>query len=149
MLTWLIPLCLGAIGVLQAALNKEMSGKLGVATMTLIGSAVTLFFAAIFYFVVKMSPNIFPAFFVQNGSLSDVKWWYFIPGLFGMLFVAGLPFGFYKMGAANFITGLIASQMVASVLWDLSVDSVPLTKMKVIGMLLALSSVFVLNWSKS
>ena len=147
-LVWFIPLTLGAVGVIQAALNKEMSAKLGVASMTLLGSFVTLIFAAILYGLVKMSPNHFPDFFRIGAPLTQVKWWYIIPGLFGMMFVAGLPFGFYKMGAANFITGLIASQMVAGVLWDLNVDNIPLTKMKILGMALALSSVFVLNWSR-
>lgn len=148
-LVWFIPLTLGAIGVLQAALNKQMSTSLGVASMTLIGSFVTLIFAAILYLVVKLSPGHFPEFFHLKAPLHQIKWWYFIPGLFGMMFVAGLPYGFYKMGAANFITGLIASQMVAGVLWDLTVDNIPLTKVKLLGMALALASVLVLNWSKS
>lgn len=126
-----------------------MSASLGVASMTLIGSLVTLIFAAILWMVVKMAPGYFPDFFHLKAPLHQIKWWYFIPGLFGMMFVAGLPFGFYKMGAANFITGLIASQMVAGVLWDLTVDNIPLTKVKLVGIALALASVLVLNWSKS
>ncbi len=148
-LVWFIPLTLGAIGVFQAALNKQMSSSVGVAAMTLIGSFVTLVFASLLYFVVKAAPGYFPDFFHLKEPLSHFKWWYLVPGLFGMMFVAGLPFGFYKMGAANFITGLIASQMVAGVLWDLTVDNIPLTKVKLLGMALALASVLVLNWSKS
>ena len=138
----LIPLFIGTVGILQGSLNSRMSGQIGLAQSILLGNVIIVFFSIAFYLWVKSSPASFPEFIQVKASLFTWKWWYIFPAIFGFCVVAGLPFAIFKLGAVKVTVFLIAAQMVASVLWDLSVEKIPMTSMKAIGMFFAGLSVF-------
>jgi transporter family-2 protein len=142
----ILPIALGAMGILQAALNKNMITDVGLAKMTWIGCVVTVVVAGAFYLLVKMSPSTFPEFMKIRGS--TFKWWFIIPGIFGFLFVAGLPFSIYKVGAVKTTVGLIAAQMVTSTLWDSLVEGIALSYTKGAGIVFALLSVLMITLAK-
>jgi transporter family-2 protein len=139
----LLPVFLGAIGILQGALNRSMSSTIGLTWMCIIGNIITLLTCFIFYFVVKTYPDSFPEFI----RLKDLtfKWWYVLPGIMGFLFVAGLPFAIFKVGAVKTTVGLIAAQMTTSVLWDVFVEGISLNPSKGLGILFALLSVLMIT----
>lgn len=139
----IVPLFIGCIGILQGALNRVMTNDIGLTWMALLGNVVTLLVCVAFYFFVKANPEIFPDFV----RLKDFqfKWWYVIPGIFGFLFVVGLPLGIYQVGAVKTTVGLIAAQMVTSVLWDVFIENIPLTMTKGFGILMAIGSVLLIT----
>ncbi|EQC46648.1 DMT family transporter [Bacteriovorax sp. Seq25_V] len=139
----ILPLILGAIGILQGAINRSMSTTIGLTWMCIIGNIITLITCVIFYFVVKNFPHIFPEFI----RLKDLtfKWWYIFPGIMGFMFVAGLPFAIYKVGAVKTTVGLIAAQMTTSVLWDVFVEGITINATKGLGIVFALLSVVMIT----
>lgn len=147
-LALLIPLALGALGILQGTLNKEVSNTIGVAQTTFISSIATLLFCIPLYYTVKFYPQYFPEFFHVKAPFTTYKWWYIFPGLFGVFIVAGLPLAFSKLGAVKVTVGLIAAQMIASVLWDTFIDKLPMAWPKLLGMGFAVLSVVFITMSK-
>lgn len=141
-----LPLLLGFLGILQGALNKTMSSTIGLTWMVLVGNAITLAVCICFFLVVKTYPTYFPDF-VKIKTLS-FKWWYIVPGIFGFIFVAGMPLAFYKVGAVKTTVGLIAAQMVTSVLWDIFVDGINVSFNKGLGIAFAFASVIMITFFK-
>lgn len=144
----LIPLLLGTVGILQAGLNRNMSNDLGLTTTALFGNLITLLASTILLIAIKTTPESFPPFFHLKSSITNFKWWYIVPGIFGFLFVIGLPWGIYKIGAVKVTVGLIAAQMIAGVLWDLYVEKIPVNTMKILGILSAGLSVTLITLAK-
>lgn len=138
----LIPLTIGAVGILQGSLNSKMSGQIGLAQSILLGNVIIVFISIAFYLWARQSPTTFPEFVQVKASLFTWKWWYIFPAIFGMTVVTGLPFAIFQLGAVKVTVFLIAAQMVASVLWDLGVEKMPMTTMKSLGMFFAALSVF-------
>jgi len=73
------------------------------------------------------------------------KWWYIFPGIMGFMFVAGLPFAIYKVGAVKTTVGLIAAQMTTSVFWDFFVEGISVNLTKGLGIFFALLSVIMIT----
>lgn len=145
-LAMLLPLALGAIGILQGALNRIMSNNIGMSWMLIIGNIITLLVCLAFFLIVKTQPQLFPDF-VKVKELS-FKWWYLIPGIFGFLFVAGLPLAIYKLGAVKVTVGMIAAQMMTSVFWDIYVEGIPFSVNKGVGIIFAIMSVVMITFFK-
>jgi transporter family-2 protein len=144
----ILPILLGAIGILQGAINRQVSLHIGVAQATLITNLVAAFFCLIFYFFVKANAHIMPPIFQVKTSFVTYKWWYIFPPLFGFLIVAGMPYAIAELGAVKVTVGLIASQMIVSVLWDIFIEDINLNMMKVLGIIFAILSVTFITLSK-
>ena len=144
----LIPLMLGTVGILQGGFNRNISNDIGVAQAVFFGCIVTLVIASGFYFVVRLYPQYFPAFFQAKASIGTFKLWYIIPGIFGFFILTGFPMAISKLGAVKLLVGLVAAQMIASVLWDIFVEKIPMNTLKVAGMFFAAISVACISLSK-
>lgn len=147
-LALLIPLFLGTITILQGAINKQVAGKLGVIQTALIGNAATLIICIIAYFWARQNEESLPPILKIKMPLTTYEWWYIFPAIFGFFIVAGMPLAISKLGAVKVTVGLVAAQMITSSLWDIFVESTPLNWQKALGILLALSSVLVIQLSK-
>lgn len=146
--TILLPILLGCVGILQGALNGQISSTIGVAQATLITNVGTIIICAVFYFWVRAYAHLFPDFFQIKAPLSTYKWWYIFPPVFGFIIVAGMPLAIAKLGAVKVTVGLVAAQMITSVLWDIMVQDIALNSMKVIGIVFAFLSVTFITLSK-
>ena len=144
----ILTLILGVIGIFQGGLNRQMATYMGVVQAVFLGNIITTAIAFIVFLWVRHYPSLFPAFFHIRSSLLDLKWWYVFPGIFGFFIVAGLPFVIYKIGAVKVTILLVVAQIVASVLWDLVVEKIPLNGLKVLGLSLACLSVILVYWKK-
>lgn len=140
-LSVVIPFMIGAFGLLQGALNRQISTHVGVTHATLITNMGTVLLCVIFYITVKTFPNILPPMFQLRVPLSEYKWWYVFPPLFGFLVISGIPYAIANFGAVKVTVGLIAAQMIVSVLWDLFVEGIGLNTFKLIGLTFAALSV--------
>jgi len=145
----LIPIFLGVIGILQGTINKEVAGHIGVAQATLITNLVTVIMCTVFYFLVKHYQSSFPPIFHLKSQFTTYKWWFIFPPIFGFLIVAGMPFAFSKLGAVKVTVGLIAAQMLTSVVWDYWIEDITLNFYKILGIIFALLSMAMISLSKS
>lgn len=146
--TILLPIILGCVGILQGAVNGQISSTIGVAQATLITNIGTVIICVAFYFLVRSYAHLFPDFFQIKAPLTTYKWWYVIPPIFGFIIVAGMPLAIAKLGAVKVTVGLIAAQMITSVLWDLLVEGISLNVMKLVGIVFAFLSVAFITAAK-
>lgn len=146
--TILLPLIIGCVGILQGALNRQIATTIGVAQASLITNIGTVIICIFFYFMAKYFSDVFPELFQIKAPLTTYKWWYIFPPFFGFLIVAGIPFAIDKLGAVKVTVGLIAAQMVTSIIWDIMVADIGLNLMKVIGIVFAFLSVTFITLSK-
>ena len=146
--TILLPVFIGCIGILQGALNSQIAATVGVAHATLLTNVGTVAICIAFYAFVKNYPQFFPEFFQVKMPLSTFKWWYIFPPLFGFTIIAGMPFAITQLGAVKVTVGLIAAQMITSVVWDIMVQGIAIDMMKFIGIIFAFLSVTFITFSK-
>jgi len=144
----IIPFALGAIGLLQGALNRKIATHLGVTQTTLITNLGTVTICLLAYFSARAFPEYLHPMFHIRLPLTTYKWWYAIPPIFGFLIIAGMPYAISEFGAVKVTVGLIAAQMVVSVFWDLFVEGIGLNTFKIIGITLSALSVIFTSLAK-
>jgi bacterial/archaeal transporter family-2 protein len=141
---FLIPCLLGVAAVAQAGLNRRMSANIGLAQATLANNAVLLLASVVFFVCAKNSMAV-PASSVSGlsgvelGKISPLM--YVLPGLLGIVIVAGVPWAMAQWGATMVFIGLMASQIVGSVIWDVFVESRAVTATQLASAALVVGSV--------
>lgn len=139
-LVMLIPVCLGAAAVVQAALNRQIADRWGLAPATMLNTviATTCTIVMLAYFMASAPrTDIFRVSF----AASDFRLWWLLPGFFGFAIVVGLPWAIGKAGALPTFVSLVAAQMVTSAIWDRVVSGIPLNASRALGAALAVASV--------
>lgn len=147
-LIYVLPAILGVIGLLQGAINKQMSIRIGVAHAVLINMVLTFVFALAFYYLTLKAPKLVPEIFRIKASLLTWEHWYVLPGILGLLIVALIPWAIAEVGMVKFTIILVAAQMIFSVVWDLYVEKIPVGIYKVIGMLFCLFGTILIVFKK-
>jgi transporter family-2 protein len=147
-LAFFIPLILGAFGILQGTINRQVAGHIGVAQATLISNMGTFVICLGFYSLVKYMPHLVPDFFQVRTPITTYKWWFIFPAIFGFLIVTGMPFAFAKLGAVKVTVCLIAAQMLTSALWDIYIDNLEFNMLKIFGIVFSVISVVLVMLSK-
>jgi uncharacterized membrane protein YdcZ (DUF606 family) len=112
---------LGLMSVLQGGLNRLISQKMGL-HITLITNAIIFLAVPLIVFILKSF------FFSEHKSLtsqqlwilwiSQHQWWWYFPGVFGVILVFGIPIQFEKYGALSTMVGLISAQLIGGFFWD-------------------------------
>lgn len=146
--TILLPLFIGCFGILQGTINRQVAASIGVTQAALITNIGTVIICIGFYLFVKNFAHLFPDFFQVKAPITTYKWWYILPPIFGFIIIAGIPFAIAKLGAVKVTVGLIAAQMVTSIVWDMLVEDINLNLMKVIGIFFAFLSVTFITLAK-
>jgi transporter family-2 protein len=144
----LLPVGLGVVGILQGAINRQVSTHIGVAQATLITNLATVIICIGFYFFAKQYSQLIPAIFQVKAPFTTYKWWFIFPPIFGFLIVAGMPYAISELGAVKVTVGLIAAQMVTSVCWDIFVEGINLNPLKIAGIIFAFISVVFITLAK-
>ncbi len=143
-----LPLLIGCFGILQGTMNRLVSNYIGVSQASLITNFGSMIVCIVFYYFVKSYSQLFPELYQIKAPLSTYKWWFIFPPLFGFFIIAGIPFAIAKLGAVKVTVGLIAAQMVTSVVWDIVVEDISLNLFKMIGIFFAFLSVTFITLSK-
>ena len=138
----------GVIGLLQGALNKQMSIKIGVTHAVLINMVLTFIFSIAFYYFTLKFPRLVPEMFRLKAPLLTWHWWYIFPGILGMLIVSLVPWAIHEAGMVKFTIVLVAAQMIFSVFWDMTIDKIPVNTTKTLGMILCLGGTFLIVYKK-
>lgn len=145
LLTFGLTLVLGAVAVLQGVLNRKVAMHWGLAPTVLLNNSVIFVLGLCLYFVVKFFPMAFPEIFRDKASFTQFSWYYLLPGFFGLLFVTGIPFAISRLGALNVFVGLVCTQIVVSLIWDVWVDGVVISWTRMMSAALAVLSVILLQ----
>ncbi|MEE9382913.1 MAG: DMT family transporter [Nannocystaceae bacterium] len=142
----IIPLVLGALAVLQAALNRRILIHLGLSYTVILNATVLFLVSSAFAVLVRRFPDLFPAAFRGELATHSFRWWFLVPGCCGFFLVSGVPWTFSKVGALQVFVGIVAAQVVASALWDASIEGHPLTPARIAGGMLAVAAVALVSW---
>jgi len=141
-----IPVVVGAMTVLQGGLNKQLGGSMGLAAAALLTCAVTTIIGAALYGWVRFAPDTAPTFFQGDFNVSALRWWMVIPGICGFAVVVGIPWAIPQLGAAKVFVGMVAAQLVGSMLWDALIEEKTPTTLKIIGVVTTLIGVVIASW---
>lgn len=149
-MNWILslPLLIGCCGILQGTINRLVANYIGVTQAALITNIGSLIICLVFYFFAKSYSQLLPDFYQIKAPLTTYKWWFIFPPLFGFLIIAGIPYVIAKLGAVKVTVGLIAAQMITSVIWDFFVEDIALNAMKITGIVFAFLSVTFMALSK-
>lgn len=84
------------------------------------------------------------------GAGAQGPWWQWIGGIFGVIYITAALVLAPRIGAANFIVGVVAGQMLASLLIDqlglVGMPVRPATLARVAGVALVLVGMLVMQW---
>lgn len=129
---------LGAFATLQAGFNRQIADSWGFVSATLWNNIVLFIVSLSIFLLVKFFPQGFPEILRNKEPFVNFQWWYILPGLFGFSLVFGLPFAVSKLGATKVFIFLVAGQILCSLVWDLYIEKIPVTYLRVIGVALTL-----------
>lgn len=141
----IVPLVLGAAGVMQAVLNRHVAASWGLGPASVLNMVIALLLALAFVGA-AYSGRIDGELGRVSVDLARFRWWWLVPGMFGFGLVAGLPWAISKLGALPVFVGVVAAQMVTSLLWDALAEGVSITPSRLCGGLLAVASVWLVSW---
>jgi uncharacterized membrane protein YdcZ (DUF606 family) len=132
-----VPLLVGVATVLQGTLNRWLMDRWGLAAAVCVSSVVFGVVSVTVLGAAWARPHWFPRSFAPTGSLSDLSWWFVLPGLFGLVIVFGAPWAIGQLGAARVFVAIVAAQMGASLVWDALAEGIPPTTTRIAGVMLA------------
>lgn len=139
--TYLIPLAVGIAGILQGGVNEKISKDIGLAHGLMVGNTFVLILSILLIILTIKYPHIFPEYFKLKASFSTFRPWYLLPGLFGFIIITGIPMSIVKIGAIKTTVLIVVAQMITSIIWDLSVEKLPLNFMKSLGLFFSVIAV--------
>lgn len=146
MIYWLIPLFLGAGGVLQAGLNRQLARESGLSLAVLLNGALLTAVAALVALVSYRYPQLFPAYLPPRWEALALRWWLVVPALCGVALLIGIPALIPKLGATGVFLCIVVGQMLFSLLWDQQVERLPLDPRRIAGVGLALAGLLLASW---
>lgn len=133
------PLLIGSFGVLQNTINKKYAETLGMPAALIVNNIVLLSCSLLLFFAIRLVPSEnLPEIFRQKETFTSVGVRHLIPGLLGFFIITCAPWAIERVGAVRVFIGIIAAQVVVSLLWDIFVDAVPVSPTRAVGAVLAL-----------
>lgn len=141
MFFFLIPLTIGAVGVLQGTVNRAIGQSIGLAPALTLNSILVLGIALGFHGIVRWRPEWFPELFHDRFAFDQLAPWMILPAIFGFCIIGGLPWAISKLGAARVFLAVIVAQVIVSIAWDALVEKKPVSMMRIGGALLTVAGV--------
>ncbi len=131
---WFITFAVGIASVLQAGLTRLLGRDVSLASALFLNGAV-FFCCSLLYWLWRR----------ETATTGTWAWWAFIPGILGFLFVLGVPFAISRLGATSVFVCLIAAQICGGLVWDWSVEGLPISLWKILGATLTLAGALVMT----
>lgn len=148
MLWILVAMVLGVASVGQGVVNRQIASGWGIATATLLNTVILLFLAVTFYGISRYVPHALPELLRERFGDRTPLWWYLLPGVCGFVIVAGLPLAIEKVGALRVFLGFVAAQIVVSLVWDATMERMPVNFTRVAGAVVAWIGVLLAGWRR-
>lgn len=144
----LLSFFVGAATVLQGGMNRQIAVSWGVPGAVLLNTVLYAILSLAIFWAARKFPSLLPAVLWDRESFTNFSWWYLLPGLCGFLIVVGAPIVIARIGAFQFILGVVAVQLAGGILWDVMVERIPATSVRIAGAVLAFVSVAMVGWKK-
>jgi len=145
----ILPIILGGAGVIQAVMNKDVAAVYGLSLASLINGVIVVFCAVFVFILVQYFPAYFPDILVFNkNKIKSFEWWYLIPGVIGFFLVLLVPLAIMEVGTLPVFLGIIAGQIVVSIVWDAYYENIPVNTIRVAGALLTFMGALLVLWKK-
>ncbi|MEM7589326.1 MAG: DMT family transporter [Myxococcota bacterium] len=144
-----VPLTIGLLSVLQNTLNRQMATRWGLADVMLLNILVMLLCSLFLSFLAhhKTAASWLPQIFVAKGQIQNqLSIVNFLPGLFGLAVILGLPYAMTHLSVAQVFVVFMGMQLLTSIGWDFFVDQVRITPLKGLGALLTFFGMILVNW---
>lgn len=136
----LTAIVLGIAVVLQVSINRQIALRWGLAPAVLLNALVLTAAASLFYVVARLQGS--GGFVLRTEpSLGEMRWWWILPGVFGFALVTLLPWATHNIGFQRVFVALIATQLTASVLWDITFERIPFSIPVAVAVVLAVACV--------
>lgn len=136
----LLPLVIGAFSVLQNVLNRRIAPSLGLDWALVVNGLVVFACASLLFAGVRfLDPETLPPIFRPVAGSRPLAAYDVVPGALGFLIIAGMPWAIERLGATRVFVGVIAAQLVVSLLWDYYVEDIRVSLFRVAGGALALA----------
>jgi uncharacterized membrane protein YdcZ (DUF606 family) len=139
----LVALIIGVAAIVQGGMNSRLMPYMGLTHMVVLNNLVALGLSLGLWAVAKWAPQVLPEIFHLKTEARFPGLWALWPAAFGILIVAGLPYAFTLAGALTVFILLIAAQLIAGQVWDLTVEGHTLSVWKIVGGVIALFGVWV------
>jgi bacterial/archaeal transporter family-2 protein len=136
----LTAIVLGTAVVLQVSINRQIALRWGLAPAVLLNALVLTAAASLFYVVARLQGG--GGFVLRTDtSLGEMRWWWILPGVFGFALVTLLPWATHNIGFQRVFVALVATQLAASVLWDVIFERIPFSMPVAVAVVLAVACV--------
>jgi uncharacterized membrane protein YdcZ (DUF606 family) len=132
----LAPAIIGAGVVVQAGLNRQIAGQWGLSAAVLLNGVILAVGALIIFGVAWRYPDFLPAEFAPSFATNFSPWWVILPGIIGLTLVLGGPWCIARWGAVHTFTVIISAQILASLVWDIKVENIPVSRERLIGVVI-------------
>ena len=145
----IVPLTIGLLSVLQTTLNRQMADRWGLADVMLLNVLVMLLCTLLLSLLAhqKTPPSWLPTIFVAKGEIQNqIGVMNFLPGLFGLAVILGLPYATLHLTVAHVFVVFMGTQLLASIAWDIMIQNIPMTPLKGLGALFTLIGIVLVNW---
>ncbi len=129
----LAPAMLGALVVLQAGLNRKIASQWGLSAALLLNAIVLLIVAIAIYGLIFFKAEWFSNSVRPQVDLKIFSLWFILPGIIGCILVFGGPWAIAKWGAAQTFILLMSGQLLASLIWDLKVEGIAVSSVRLLG----------------
>lgn len=139
-----VALLAGAMIPFQAGSNATLGRALGHPLWATVISLVISLVAVVPVLLALRAPP------PNLAAAAQGPWWQWIGGLFGVIYITAALWLAPRMGAANFIVGAVAGQLLASMLVDhfglVGLPARPVTLARLAGVVLVLAGICVMQW---
>ncbi|MCB0348336.1 MAG: DMT family transporter [Bdellovibrionales bacterium] len=129
----LSPAILGALVVLQAGLNRKVASQWGLSAALLLNAVVLLIVALLIFALVLVKADWFSNTIRPSIDFKTFSIWFLLPGIIGCILVFGGPWAIAKWGAAQTFILLMSGQLLASLIWDLKVEGIAVSYVRLLG----------------
>ena len=142
-LSLLVLVLAGAALTTQSAVNSQLRGSLhsvmwAVLVSYLVGSLAA---AAVLLVSREPAPNL--------ASLGSVKWYQWMGGVLGMVYIAAITFSLPRVGAASLFALVVAGQLLTALVYDqfglLGLSRSSITPARLAGVLFLAVGAYLLN----
>ena len=132
------------------AVQAAMNGRLRVASGSPVLAAVISFAVGLTVLCLVLQVSSFGQIAAQFAQVLGAPWWAFVGGMVGCVFVMLAAIGVGRIGPAATLTAAITGQIVGSLVIEhfgwLGVERHPVGPLRLLGVLLLLSGVFIVQF---
>ncbi|MDD3022258.1 MAG: DMT family transporter [Alphaproteobacteria bacterium] len=141
---FIFPILAGISIVLQGTLNRHLATQIGLVSAVFLNALIFLIFSAILWLLVRYE-LVGGIHLLTARSIEGLKWWDFLPGIFGFLIVFSTPVAITFLGANLTFAVIICTQLAVSVAWDSLVNKQIPPMSTVLGVIVMLVGLVILS----